>query len=159
MSAPAPKPRVPIEPGFFTIPEAGEAPRLLGSRCTSCREVFFPRRVVCARCLALGMEEVLLGPSGTLYTWTWTHLPLFGSRRADAGGYGVGQVDLPEGPRVQAVLAGPREAFSIGMAMELDLEVLGENRDGQEVVIFRFKPGAGAQRGEAERSSSDEGVA
>ena len=103
-----------------------------------------------------------LGPRGTLYTWTWTHLPLFGSKRADAGGYGVGQIDLPEGPRVQAVLAGPREAFSIGMPMVLDLEVLGETAEGAEVVIFRFKPQASeerAQRAEGERSPSDAGAA
>ena len=163
MSPLAPRPRVPIEPGFFTIPEApAEPPRLLGSRCRSCGEVVFRRRAVCAKCLAIGTDDVQLGPRGTLYTWTWTHLPLFGSKRADAGGYGVGQIDLPEGPRVQAVLAGPREAFSIGMPMVLDLEVLGETAEGAEVVIFRFKPQASeerAQRAEGERSPSDAGAA
>src|SRR5262249_35615542 len=59
----AARPRVPIEPGYFTIPEApAERPRLLGSRCRACGEHFFPRRVVCARCLAQECEEVLLGP-------------------------------------------------------------------------------------------------
>ena len=150
MSAAAPKLRVPIEPGFFTIPDArGEPPRLLGSRCRACREVFFPRRPVCAKCLAQGTDDLELGPRGTLYTWTWTHLPLFGSRRTDAGGYGVGQIDLPEGPRVQAVLAGARGDFAIGMAMELDLEVLGVNKDGAEVVIFRFRPAGSPPAGEA----------
>ena len=134
---------VPIEPGFFTIPVSrSEAPRLLGSRCTACDEVFFPRRVVCARCLARDTADVLLGPRGTLYTWTYTHFPLFGSRRADAGGYGVGQVDLPEGPRVQAVLSGGPGDFHVGMEMELELEVLRENSKGEEVVIFRFRPAA-----------------
>jgi hypothetical protein len=60
--------------------------------------------------------------------------------RSDAGGYGVGQVDLPEGPRVQAVLSGEREEISIGMDLELDLETLRENQEGEEVVIFRFRP-------------------
>jgi hypothetical protein len=55
----------------------------------------------------------------------------------------VGQVDLPEGPRVQAVLAGTREQLRIGMEMELDLEVLGETREGEEIAIFRFRPAAG----------------
>jgi uncharacterized OB-fold protein len=149
VSAVAAKPRVPIEPGFFTIPDEGEAPRLLGSRCRACGEVFFPRRPVCAKCLALGSDDVELGPRGTLYTWTWTHLPLFGSRRTDAGGYGVGQIDLPEGPRVQAVLAGAREEFAIGMPMQLDLEVLGETKDGAEIVIFRFRPAGPDRSGRA----------
>jgi uncharacterized OB-fold protein len=133
--------RVPIEPGFFTIPaNSAEAPRLLGSRCEACGEVFFPRRHVCARCLSRETVDTLLGPRGTLYTWTYTHFPLFGSRRAEAGGYGVGQVDLPEGPRVQAVLSGGPEQLRIGMEMELELETLRENSKGEEVVIFRFRP-------------------
>jgi 3-hydroxyisobutyrate dehydrogenase-like beta-hydroxyacid dehydrogenase/uncharacterized OB-fold protein len=135
------KRRVPIEPGYFTIPEdPGEAPRLLGSRCRACGERFFPRRMVCARCLAQDTEDVLLGPGGTLHTWTYVHFPLFGSKRADPGGYAVGQVDLAEGPRVQAVLAGGPGEFRIGMPMRLDLEALREGPEGEEVVIFRFRP-------------------
>jgi uncharacterized OB-fold protein len=133
--------RVPIEPGFFTIPEdRASPPRLLGSRCPACAEVFFPRRLVCAKCLHRGCDDVELGPAGTLYTWTYVHVPLFGGHHSDATGYGVGQVDLPEGPRVQAVLSGGPGAFAIGMPMCLDLEELGENRDGDTVVIFRFRP-------------------
>ena len=109
MAEPAPRRRVPIEPGFFTIPDAaGEPPQLLGSRCRACGEHFFPRRVVCARCLAQGCDDVLLGPRGTLWTFTWVHVPFFGQKHGDGVGYGVGQVDLPEGPRIQAVLSGKR---------------------------------------------------
>jgi uncharacterized OB-fold protein len=141
VSAPTPSPaRVPIEDGFFTIPDdPAEEPRLLGSRCRACGEVFFPRRVVCAKCLAHGTDHVVLGPRGRLWTFTWCHLPLFGSRRTD-GGYGVGQVDLPEGPRIQSVLAGRREEFAIGMELVLDLETLGQTKDGADFVIFRFRP-------------------
>jgi uncharacterized OB-fold protein len=143
-TSPSPEPprRLPIEEGFFTIPQdPSEAPRLLGSCCRSCGEVFFPRREVCAKCLAIGTEPVELGPRGRLWTWTWCHLPLFGSRRSpEDGGYGVGQVDLPEGPRVQCVLAGKRSDFAIGMELVLDLELLGQTKEGEEIVIFRFKP-------------------
>ena len=142
--------RVPIEPGFFTVPaDPGEVPRLLGSRCRACGEVFFPRRQVCAKCLAEGTDELLLGPRGTLWTHTWCHVPLFGSMRADAGGYAVGQVDLPEGPRVQAVLSGARGEHRIGQAMELELETLRRDREGREVVIFRFRPVEPGARGAA----------
>jgi uncharacterized OB-fold protein len=138
--------RVAIEAGFFTIPEdPGEAPRLLGSRCRACGEQFFPRRQVCAKCLHDGTDDVLLGPSGTLYTWTWVHFPLFNSKRAESGGYGVGQVDLPEGPRVQCVLSGRLGDFRIGMPMQLELEALRENAEGQEVVIHRFRPAEDAR--------------
>ena len=144
--------RVPIEEGFFTIPEdVGQSPRLLGSRCRACGEHFFPRRVVCARCLAQGTDEILLGPRGTLHTYTYVHFPLFGSQRADHGGYGVGQVDLPEGPRVQAVLSGGPEDFRIGIEMELELETLRENQKGEQVVIYRFRPRNPGSPGEAPR--------
>jgi len=140
MTEPAPR-RVPIEPGFFTIPDdPNERPRLLGSRCRACGEHFFPRRLVCARCLAQGCEDVLLGPRGTLWTFTWVHVPFFGRKQAVGAGYGVGQVDLPEGPRIQAVLSGRRDELAIGLPMELELETLRETPEGEQVVIHRFRP-------------------
>ena len=133
--------RVPIEAGFFRIPEdPAEPPRLLGSRCPACAEVFFPRRLVCAQCLHEGTEDVDLSTTGRLWTWTYCHVPLFGKSDVDVSGYGVGQVDLPEGPRVQSILLGGPGDFSIGMPMEIDLETLRENSDGDEVVIYRFRP-------------------
>jgi uncharacterized OB-fold protein len=137
--------QVPIEEGFFTIPEdPAERPRLLGSRCPACAEHFFPRRLVCARCLHEGCVDVELGPTGTLWTWTYVHVPLFAKKDGSVGAYGVGQVDLPEGPRVQAILVGGPDDFEIGMALELDLEALRTDDAGDEVVIFRFRPLAAA---------------
>jgi uncharacterized protein len=139
--------RVPVEDGYFTVPDdPAEAPRLLGSRCRACGEHFFPRRLVCAKCLAEGCEDVLLGPRGRLWTWTYVHVPLFAKKDARVDAYGVGQVDLPEGPRVQAILLGGPEDFRIGIDMELDLETLRRDDDGREVVIFRFRPADGAER-------------
>ncbi len=135
------KTRVPIEAGFFTVPEdREEPPRLLATRCNACSEVFFPRRLVCAKCLSQDVSETEVGPRGTLYTWTFVHFPMFGSSNPNMTRYGVGQVDLPEGPRVQGVLSGKRDEFRIGMEMELELETLRENQAGDEIVIFRFRP-------------------
>ena len=64
-------------------------------------------------------------------------------------GYGVGQVDLPEGPRVQAVLSGGENDFRIGMPMRLELESRKQNPEGQDVVIFRFRPAERAMMGDA----------
>ena len=137
--------RVPIEEGFFRIPDdPAEPPRLLGSRCPECAEVFFPRRHVCARCLHEGTADVELSTRGRLWTWTYCHVPMFGKKEASVPGYGVGQVDLPEGPRVQSILLGGPDDFAIGMEVEIDLEVLRESAAGDEVVIYRFRPVAGA---------------
>ncbi len=132
--------RVPVKAGFFTVPDDPSVPpRLLGSRCEACGEHFFPRRAVCARCLAEGTVDVELGPRGTLYSYTFVHFPLFGSTRIEHIGYGVGQVDLPEGPRVQFPLAGKQEDYRVGRAVEAELDALREDGD-REVVILRFRP-------------------
>jgi uncharacterized protein len=133
--------RVPVEEGYFTVPDdPADAPRLLGSRCGVCGEHFFPRRHVCAKCLAEGCDDLELGPRGRLWTWTYVHVPLFAKKDARVDAYGVGQVDLPEGPRVQSILQGGPDDLAIGMEMELDLESLRTDDDGREVVIFRFRP-------------------
>ena len=141
----SPKPRVPVKAGYFTVPsDPGEPPRFLCSRCEECGEHYFPRRRVCARpeCLSTRLADVELGPRGTLYSYTFVQLPLFGSTREHATGYGVGQVDLPEGPRIQLPLAGTLEDYRIGMALEAELDPLREDAD-REVVIARFRPVAG----------------
>ncbi len=133
--------RVAIEAGYFTVPEEpGEAPRLLGSRCQGCGEHSYPRRLICAKCLHEGADDVLLGPIGRLHTWTYVHVPLFAKKDGSVEAYGVGQVDLPEGPRIQAILVGGPDDFEIGMELELDLETLSTDEDGNDVVIYRFKP-------------------
>src|SRR5439155_25674548 len=102
---------------------------------------YFPRRRVCARaeCLSERVTDVELAPRGTLYSYTFVHFPLFGSMRVEHVGYGVGQVDLPEGPRVQLPLAGKQEDYRVGMALEAELDPLRQ-QDGKEIVIIRFRP-------------------
>jgi uncharacterized OB-fold protein len=137
--------RVPLEEGYLVVPaSSSEPPRLLGSRCRTCGEHFYPRRATCARCLADDPEDVLLGPSGTLYTWTYLHVPGFGQHRTASRGHAAGQVDLHEGPRVQAVLEGEPGDFRIGMAMELTLAEVGRDEAGRAVVMYRFRPARGA---------------
>jgi uncharacterized OB-fold protein len=132
--------RIPLAAGAFTIPDdPGEPPRLLGTRCEGCGEHFYPRRVICARCLSDKTVDVELGPRGTLYSYTFVHLPLFGSTRAEHAAYGVGQIDLSQGPRVQFPLAGTQEEFRVGQTVQTELETLREEA-GQDVVIVRFRP-------------------
>lgn len=140
----AARPRVAIKPGYFTVPDDPvERPRLLGTRCRSCGEQFFPRRAICARCLSEDTEDSVLSPYGTLWSFTFVHFPLFGSTNVEHFGYGVGQVDLPEGPRVQVPLAGEQGEYRIGQRLELELEKLREDDFGRDVMIVRFRPTPG----------------
>jgi len=133
--------RVPLKPGFFTVPDDPTAPpKFLATRCEDCGEHFFPRRQICGKCLSERTVPVELNGRGTLYSYTFVHLPLFGSTNlAHMDGYGVGQVDLPEGPRIQAPLAGKREQFRVGMSVKAELDTLRED-GGRDIVIFRFRP-------------------
>ena len=139
------RPRVPIKPGFFTVPDdPRQAPKLLGTKCLSCGEHFYPRRAICAKCLSEQTADVEMDARGTLYSYTFVHLPLFGSTNVEhADGYGVGQIDLPEGPRVQAPLAGKQAEFRVGLSVRGELNVL--RSDGErDIVIVRFRPVEGS---------------
>ena len=144
-----PRPRRPVKAGYFTVPaDPAIPPKLLGSRCQDCGEAFFPQRAVCAKCLSENTAEAELGPAGTLYSYTFVHFPLFGSMKVEHVGYGVGQIDLPEGPRVQVPLAGKQEDFRVGMALQAELEPIRDEGE-TEVVILRFRPATGAAATEA----------
>jgi len=133
--------RVPIEEGYFRVPtDPADLPRLLGSRCPSCGEAFFPRRLVCANCLHEGTTDVELSTQGRIHTWTYCHVPMFGKKDADVAGYGVAQVDLSDGPRVQSIVRGGPGDLSVGLDVEIDLETLRTESNGDEVVIYRFRP-------------------
>lgn len=148
----SPRSRRAVKPGYFTIPDdPGTPPMLLGTRCVDCGEHFFPRRKVCAKCLSRNTADAQLGPRATLYSFTFVHFPLFGSMKMEHVGYGVGQVDLPEGPRVQMPLAGKQEDYRVGMSLEAELEPI-RDEGNTDIVILRFRPlldGAEAVKGDA----------
>ena len=134
--------RVPVKAGYFTVPDdPASLPKLLATKCLDCGEHYFPRRGVCARteCLSQKVTDVELGPYGTLYSYTFVHFPLFGSSKLEHIGYGVGLVDLPEGPRVQLPLAGKQEDYRVGMRLVAELEPMREDGD-DEIVMMRFRP-------------------
>ena len=64
------KERVPAVDGWFT---SGDAPALLGTRCTSCGTYFFPREETYCRnpdCRGRGFEEVELSRRGRIWSFT-----------------------------------------------------------------------------------------
>jgi uncharacterized OB-fold protein len=77
----------------------GDVAALLGSRCSRCGTVAFPRRSVCIRCCG-PQEPFRLSGWGTLQAWTRLANPPHGFDRAIQ----YGCVDLDEGPRVLAIL-------------------------------------------------------
>jgi uncharacterized OB-fold protein len=87
------------EPVVAAGADGAAGPRLIGARCGACGTAWFPRRPICPSCAAPEPERLLLGPSGTLYSWSTVHVS--SSRPVP---YTLGYVDLDEGVRVLATI-------------------------------------------------------
>lgn len=135
--------RLPLEDGFFVMPDGDHrTPRLIASYSAAADEYFFPRRKRCP--ITFGpVEDRLLSPRGTLYSWTWIANLKYGAVSMGGEPHGVGQVDLPEGVRVQTRLLGQMGHWEIGMPMVLDLLAIFKDSDGNELCTFCFRPDGG----------------
>ena len=103
---------------------SGEGPRLLGTRCHACGQLFHPRVSVCFDCLAGDVEMVALDGSGTLECFTTVHM----AAERIAPPYTVGYVRLPQGLRIFAPIGGPADSLAVGMPMRLAEFTLGGER-------------------------------
>jgi uncharacterized OB-fold protein len=72
--------------------------RLEAAKCTSCGEVFFPPRLICAKCKSRKFEKVTLADQGKVVTYTVIRTGP--SQFADQTPYAVGVVELDGGVRI-----------------------------------------------------------
>ena len=141
--------RVPVAEGIFTWPS--NEPRLIGSRCATCRIVTFPAQDSCPRCASTDMAQHLLGRRGRLWAWTTQEFPPPSPPYAGPNGaafvpFGVGYVALADEVKVEARLT-TTEGLRIGIDMELVLVPFRTDDAGNEVVTFAFRPVADASHG------------
>lgn len=141
--------QVPVAEGLFTWP--ARDPQLIGSRCTDCGIITFPRQDSCPRCASTSMVEQLLARQGTLWAWTTQDFqpptpPYAGPAGKDFVPYAVGYIELPGEVKVEARLTvSDPEALTRGMEMELVVVPFRQDDDGNEVMTFAFRP-VGASR-------------
>ncbi len=90
--------------------------RLRAGRCPECGAVYCPARLVCDGCGHRGLEEILLAPRGTIYTFTTVHQSTPEFRTP----YHLCYVDFDEQVRVMLPAAGD-ERPRIGEAVEIVL--------------------------------------
>lgn len=128
--------RLLVREGLFDFPS--EKPSLIGNRCKLCGNVFFPRRFICPDCFEEGtLQTVHLGRRGKLYTFCILERGPLGF---DAP-YAVGYIDLPEGLRIYSILTEASiERLKIGMEMELVIEKIRIDLEGNEIIGYKFKP-------------------
>lgn len=133
---------VPIAPGLYQ--ERDDGVYLLGSRCTGCQHHYFPRALNCRNpaCRNKAVVDALIGPSGTLYSYTLqAYQPPALFRMNPWQPYVIGLVDLPQGLRVMGMMTGckPQEVH-IGMPVRLTTEALYHDEQGHAVLTYKFMP-------------------
>ena len=130
--------RRPILP-FHKLPEQGE-PYLAGQKCAVCGAVYLGRRVACSKCYATGpFTEIPLSRRGTLHVFAIVHQSMPGVPTP----YVAAVVDLPEGVSVRATLKDvePDPAqLRFDMPLEMFTGVSQQDRDGNDVIAFWFRP-------------------
>lgn len=135
--------QVPIREGLFTWPSP--EPRLLASRCTACGALSWPSTGTCANphCRGGRIEQIELSRRGRLDSHTIMRYqpppPWRGPQSMVPMGQGF--VILPEGIAVAAVFttADPAE-LTPGREMELVVDKLYDDEEGNEVMGYRFRP-------------------
>jgi uncharacterized OB-fold protein len=138
--------QVPLAEGVFTWPS--DDPRLIATSCTVCGTTTFPTQSSCPKCASDQMEQVLLEPRGTLWTFTTQEFrpkePYKGPEPLDSDWqpYGVGYIEIPENDiKVEARLTeSDSSKLRIGMDMELRIIPFGTDDEGNEIVNYAFAP-------------------
>jgi uncharacterized OB-fold protein len=139
------KKQIPCLEGWITMPP--EEPRLIGNRCGSCGNYFFPKVTTCRNPLCpktKPLEKVLLSRKGKLFAYTINYYsppPPYHAPDPFVP-FGVASVEMPEGIKVGGQI--PRSVdlstLKIGMEMEVVREVLYTNKEGNEVLCWMFQP-------------------
>ncbi len=133
---------IPVAEGLFA--ETANGPRLLGSKCASCDTPYFPKAAIChnPNCNDSQLEDAEFGPKGKLWSFTVQVYPPPPPAKYDEPfePYALGLVDMTEGLRVLAkVSTDDLTSVKVGAEVELVIEKLYTNPEGNEVTTFKFR--------------------
>jgi len=145
MAREAQRTRVPAIDGWFRMDET--APCLLGTRCTTCGTVFFPKESAFCRnpaCDGAEFESVELSRRGRLWSFTDNHYqPPAPYVSADPfEPYAIAAVELEAERMVvlgQVVHGVGTDRLRAGMEMELVLETLYSD-EANDYVVWKWRP-------------------
>lgn len=131
------KKKNPVVEDLFIWSSQGKG--LIGSRCQKCGEVFFPSQAVCSFCSSTETLEIILSGRGNLSYYTCLRYP--------APGYNgpmplcIGFIRLAEGISVISPLANCNvESLKMGMEMEMMVQTIEVDPQGNELMGFAFSP-------------------
>lgn len=131
--------KIPVREGLWT---EEDNPHLIGSQCQSCGEVFFPKRegLLCSNCQSGDLKEIILSRRGKIYSNTivMQRPPVYYQGEVP---YALGFVELPEGIRIETLFTGcSPDDLHIGMDVEMVIDKLSDDEQGNEVVTYKFRP-------------------
>jgi uncharacterized OB-fold protein len=142
----SPTDRTPAIDGWFTLDS--ETPHLLGTRCTTCGTTFFPREEQMCRnpsCAGAEFVETELSRTGTVWSYTNAayqppdpYIPVTDPYEP----FAIAAVHLAAEDMVvlgQVVAGVGVEDLHTGMEMELTLETLFVDDEGEQVV-WKWRP-------------------
>ena len=136
---------VPAVEGWFTT---ADPPHLLGTRCTSCGTVFFPKASGFCRnpaCRGREFDDVELSRTGTVWSYTdaqYQPPPPYIPPTDEHEPFALAAVELADeqvGILGQVANGYGVDDLRVGAAVELVVEPLYE-LDGVEHLIYRWKP-------------------
>lgn len=135
------KKQIPVAEGLFYLPRSPEEkPYLIGSKCTLCGYITFPKIPVCPRCAKKDtMGEIPLSGKGKVESFTIVWSPLPGFKAPSVQSY----IKLNEGITIWSLMTDcePSEgALEIGMDVELVIGKVREDAEGNEIISYQFKP-------------------
>ena len=138
--------QIPSIEGWFTWPPTKE-PHLIASRCKSCGDYFFPKVKSCGnpKCMSSDLEEALLSRKGKLYTYTINYFqppPPYVSPDPFVP-YATAVMELEkEKMKIQGQIVSGYdfEKLKISMEMEVVLETLYKDSQGNDVMVWKFRP-------------------
>ncbi len=131
--------RISVAEKRFRLSQDGAAGVLLGRKCGECGETFFAQPEYCLKCTAHDLEPLDLTGEGVVTTYTVV-------RQAPPGWQGdipylLVTVKVPEGPVIMSELVdSTEEDIKVGMAVELTNRVGATDKDGNEIVVYKWRP-------------------
>ena len=132
--------KVALREGWYKIPERlDDEVYLIGTRCKSCGEVFFPSKHYCMACTSPDVVDTPLGKKGIIDTFTICRMTAPGS--VMQAPYVLAKVKLPEGPIVMTVVTDcDPEEVDIGMKVEVVVRKVKADEQGNDVMAYMFRP-------------------
>jgi uncharacterized OB-fold protein len=137
--------KIALNESLFATPlELPEKVRLRGSKCNNCGVAFFGKLVACENCQSTNITEYQLPRHGKLYSYTVVRQKPPGGYRGPTDPFEpfpVGQVEMEDGVLFLSRLAHVKfEDLKIGMDLEMVVEPLYVDENGNEVMMFAFQP-------------------